>query len=255
MADVIQSVDRAIQLLREVASSPGLSLTALASRVGLLPTTAGRLLTTLERHRLVERDPTTREYRLGLGILDLNSQLQAQLALRPRLEPLARALATTVRENVTLAILDGGSVLHLLDVDGAADQELVVRSQEGRRNTNLNATAAGKLLLAFAPEAQREQAIAGLDFARTASRTLTEPAALRAHLDDVRRQGYALSVDENTPLIRGMAAPVCDHAGTVVAALAIHGPTVRFTEERLPGLLASLRAAARQASASLGYVA
>jgi DNA-binding IclR family transcriptional regulator len=254
-AGTIQSVDRALQLLWELDDAPGLTLTVLAQRVGLLPTTAGRLLTTLEQHRLVERDRETRRFRLGLGLLELADRVRSRLDLRSRLEPLVCRLAETVEERVALTVLYEREVVHLLDVEGsaAAGHEVVLRSREGKREMDLNATAAGKVLLASLPQADREHLIAHLPLTHCTANTIVDPALLREHLLRVREQGYARNDEEFSPHVRGMAAPIRDHLGSVTAALAVHGPSVRFADDRMAQALPLLLTAAQEASALLGY--
>lgn len=249
----IQSVDRSLQLLWALDRPEGQSLSVLAARVGLLPTTAGRLLATLERYQLVERDRISRRYRLGMGISELNRRLPRQEDLAIRLRPVVSRLAETVQEMVEVVVLDSDSVLHVLAVDGAVVHDLVVRSKEGLRERNLHATAVGKVLLAFAAPALRDHLLAALALEAYTSQTITTRVALRAQLALVREQGYAFSLGEVNLDVRGMAAPIFDRDGVTIAALAIHGPATRFSEEQMQKWLPLLRQSATDASLLLGY--
>lgn len=251
----IQSVDRAMQLLWLIHERPDQTLTELSKAVDLLPSTVARLLVTLEGHGMVERIPKTKGYRLGTGLLHLSSGVASGADLAARLDPVVRQLARDVGELVDLSRLDDRSVVHVLSVDGAAEvgEEIVLGSPRQREHGYLHATALGKIFLAAAPEEEADRLIAGLTMEARGPRTITDKDALRAHLVQVRRRGYALSLDENSDVVRGVAAPVRDATGAVVAGIGIHGPSIRFGKERLTGLAADARAAALECSKLLGF--
>lgn len=252
---MIQSVDRALRLLAEIRNQSGSTLTALSERLGLLPSTASRLLSTLEGHGLVERDAATKAYRLGPAARALGRAADGTPDPVELLEPIVHELADTVGEQVSLAALDGPHVVHVIAVDGAAaaGEQVVLAACSGRRDSNLNATALGKVFLAHLPPRRAEAIIAGLDFAKTAPRTITCASELRRHLDRVRRNGYAFSLDENTEHVRGVAAPVFGSDGTIAFGLAVHGPTIRLSRARLRELVPHVRDAARACSTTLGH--
>lgn len=251
---VVQSVDRALRLMWQVRDRPGITLTELSAAGSLLPSTALRLMGTLEHHRLVERDRVTKGYRLGPAALSLagNGGGPADMSLSVRLEPAVEELAAHTGEQTSLAILEGRCVQHLLTIDGAsrAGQEVILRSPRGRRDANLNATALGKVFLAFAPTEVVEDILHGLTFEQTAEHTITDPEQFRRHLAQVRRRGHAFSIEENTNLVAGVAAPI-RRDDVVVAALAVHGPSARLTPSRLRAIAPDVVAAAGKCSAML----
>lgn len=252
---VIQSVDRALRLLAEVRDQPGISLTELSDRLDLLPSTASRLLATLELHGLVEREPASKAYCLGTAAAALGKAADHEPDPLPRLEPLVRKLALTVGEQASLAILDGRQVAHVLTVDGAsaAGQQIILSTPQGQRDSNLNVTALGKIFLANLPASRADAIIDTLDMSKTAPRTITDRDELRRQLERVRRNGYAFSIDENTEYVRGVAAPIRRADATVAYGLAVHGPTIRLSRARLRELVPTVREAARNCSASLGF--
>lgn len=253
---MVQSVDRALGLLWRIHRQPGRSLSELAAEADLLPSTALRLLATLARHDLIDRDPDTRGYRIGSGAAILAGTVGGeQQRLRDVLEPELRALAHSAREQAALGVLDGDRQFNIAFVDGAsaAGEDVILRPRGLSRNANLNATAIGKVLLAYLPAARAEEIIARLGFEQTARRTITDPDELRRHLAAVRRAGCAMSLDENTPEVSGIAAPVRDASGDVVAALSINGPAIRLPQARLRALLPTLMEAADQCSRTLGH--
>jgi DNA-binding IclR family transcriptional regulator len=252
--NVVQSVDRALRLMWQVRDHPGITLTALSSAGELLPSTTLRLMGTLQQHRLVERDRATKGYRLGPAAFSLSgdSHNRSNISLAARLQPIVDELAGAVHEQVSLAVLEGRCVEHILSIDGAsqAGQELILRSPRGRRDANVNATALGKAFLAHAPADVRDDIIAGLSFEKTASDTITDAEELRRHLAQVRRRGCAFSINENTDLVAGVAAPIRQNE-IVIAALAVHGPSARLSASRLRAIAPVVRKAAADCSAAL----
>jgi DNA-binding IclR family transcriptional regulator len=125
--------------------------------------------------------------------------------------------------------------------DMQTNQPLRVVAGRGRR-VPLHCTSAGKCLLAFG-----QAPIPGQLTPRTA-RTITNPAMLALHLQDVVRQGYALDDEENDPGVRCISAPVFNAAGEAIGAVGIDGPSVRVTEDRLELLAGLVVAAAKRLS-------
>jgi DNA-binding IclR family transcriptional regulator len=248
----VQSVDRALTMLWAVCRNPGRSLSELANLVDVMPSTALRLLTTLEGHELLDRDNTTRRYRLGAGVFRLAGIVNiAHEEIRVRLEPRLRELAGIVHEQVAVGVLDGTSQVNIAIIDGARDagEEVLLRSDGNQRRHNLNATAVGKILLAYAAgDDKRDEIIDQLAFEQTAGHTIINPQRLRRHLAQVRKSGYATCIDENRPDVCGVAAPLFGLNEQLIAALCINGPANRLPPDRLRALLPVLRKTAGECS-------
>ncbi|SDT33534.1 IclR family transcriptional regulator [Microlunatus soli] len=255
MAQTIQSVDRAIDILWMVSRTPDLTLSELADTAGLLPSTAHRLLATLEQHELIERNSRTRRYQLGRGVLRLAGVTDpAHEEVRRRLEPQLEQLAAAVGEQVAVGVLVERRQLNIAVVDGARDagEEVVLRSDHSRASADLNATAVGKVLLAYASDDEAQTMIDGLTFEARSDRTITSAGKLRQQLARVRRLGYATCVGENFPDVNGIAAPIHGGDGGVAAALCVNGPATRLAPRRLQALLPVLRETAAECSRLLG---
>jgi DNA-binding IclR family transcriptional regulator len=116
----------------------------------------------------------------------------------------------------------------------------------------LHATSSGKAILAFLPVEEREHILGSLTLPRHTDRTVTSLPALRASLEEIRRTGVCVTVDEIVPGASGIAAPVFDRAGRVAGACAIGGPTERV-RARVKALAAEVKATAGALSARLGH--
>src|SRR5437764_10677460 len=104
----VRSVERAISILDLLAQGGWRTGADVARELHVHRSTALRLLATLERHRLVERDPRTARYRLGSRLTQLASAVRGETDLRRAARPVCEALARALGETVTLDVMDGG---------------------------------------------------------------------------------------------------------------------------------------------------
>jgi IclR family transcriptional regulator, pca regulon regulatory protein len=115
-------------------------------------------------------------------------------------------------------------------------------------------TSMGRVLLAELAADELDGFLEASDIRALTERTITEPAALRRELEQIRRSGYAVSLQERNAAVSAIAAPVRGRSGEVVAALGVTGPSVRLPKKRLVGMYPALRAAAQGLSRDLGAV-
>lgn len=251
--ELVRSVHHALLLLELVRDEPGQSLSQLSGALGLVPSTALRLLSTVEAHGLVERDVAQKTYRLGWGAHALGRQQTDEDVLIRRLGGLVKGLAADTREHSSLAVLRGTDVVHLVAADRPASDgpSITVRLATGRPLANLHALAVGKILLAFSPARTSERIIQQLTFTRTGSNTIRSAEELQLALAQVRKDGFAFSIDENSDDVRGVSAPIYWPDGRVAAALAIMGPATRISQRRLESLVPQLIAVAGKCTLEL----
>jgi IclR family acetate operon transcriptional repressor len=243
----VASVARALALLEELGSSPdGLGVNELARRIGVNASTASRLLQTLEAGRFVERAAGGGPYRLGLRLVALADGVLARLDVRELARPRLRALVDATGETATLSVPGAAEAVTVDFV--AAESSVVSVARLGRPSVG-HATAAGKVVLAFAGAAA---ASAASELTRFTERTIVDPSALAAELDAVRARGWADAEGEREPDLSALAAPVFGRSGALAAVLGLQGPASRMTAERRAEVLPALLDAARDLSAALG---
>lgn len=220
-----------------------LPLTELARRSGVPKASVHRLCQELLEWGLLERAAPGTGYRLGLLLFEMGQRVSRQRLLRDAaIGPMEELIAAT-GATVHLGIRAGLDVLY---VEKLAGRRPVAEPSTVAGRLPLHATATGKVLLAFAPRAVLDDALAA-GFPRVTPRTLTSPALLGAQLERIRREGHAVEVEECRLGHASLAVPVTDGSG-VVAALSVtaptSGPPLRL---RLP----ALRRAGAAASAAL----
>jgi DNA-binding IclR family transcriptional regulator len=233
-----RSVERAMAVLRaiEAGGAGGMRISRVAQRTGLGVSTAHRLARALCEAGLVQQHPVTERYQLGPALVVLGRRAEQALGY-DRLRPLLDDLVGETGESANLGILNGAEVLVVLAI--ASPQPLRYDQEAGSR-VPAHASAMGKALLAYTPDPAAAVAALGTLAAYT-ERTITDPDALLAHLAQVRERGWAVNDGERDPGVRAVAAPVLSPDGRAVAAVALQGPTVRLTDERLPPLAERVR--------------
>ncbi len=247
--DAVRSVDRAASLLLALGESHGeAGVTELARRLGLHKSTASRLLATLEKRGLVEQDEETGKYRLGLVVIRLAERAERTLDLRAIAMPELDRLARATHETTGMGVLDGDQLHTIAQADGP---NLATVADRTGRFVPLHSAAAGKVLLASLPEREVMRFVRrGLD--RFTDRTITGLEPLLEELARVRRRGYATDFGEYDAGLNGVAAPVHDARGAIVAAVDVCGPAFRVTPRRVPELVQQVSETAGAVSVRLG---
>lgn len=247
----VSAVRNAARLLRAFsASDRELGVTELATRLGLTKSTVHRLLTTLAGERLIEQDPVSHRYRLGLTLYELGCAVSPHLELHEVVAPSIDQLHYSTSCGVQVAILDGIEVVYVERRESQATLRGFV--QLGHRNV-AHATSTGKVLLASLPRAELERRYAGRCLVERTPHTITDMASLLAELDRVRHQGYAENVNESAIGIASVAAPIRDELGQVTAAISVAAPIAVLTPEKKRRNRAATLEAAAEISDRLGY--
>ncbi len=244
----VQSVDRALTILERLARSGEAGVTEIASELGVHKSTAFRLVATLEAHRLVEQTEDRGKYRLGVGLLRLAGATTARLDLVQEARPVCRQLASDTGETVNIAVLSESSALYLDQVAGSS--ALQPHNWVGQ-HIPLHATSNGKVLLSGLSRQECDAVLSKMS-AYTPT-TITTKAKLRAELDQVRDQGYALAVDELEVGLTAVAAPIHNVHGDVVASMSVSGPTFRIGSDRVEEITKKVVEAAEEVSHRLGW--
>lgn len=244
---MIQSVDRALRILTVLQGARRLSLSELAARVELPPSTTHGIVRTLLAHGMVQQEHDSGRYRLGPATLRLGNVYLDTLELRARVsgwaEDLARRTGFAVRTGVLLAH-DVIVVHHEPRPDGSRQMP------EVGIEIPAHTCALGKAVLAFDPEVRASVLGPGAERRGMTGESVTDPVALAAQLDAVRATGIATEVEEAVLGECGAAAPLVDASGAVAGAIGLVVPTTEWPVP--PAALDALRAAARAVSKELG---
>jgi IclR family transcriptional regulator, KDG regulon repressor len=245
----VASVDSALRLLAIVADHPRLGLSELAERAELNTSRAFRLLSTLAAHRLVERLGEPAVYTLGTQALVLGIAAGRQIDLAAAAQAPLMRLVELFNEACQIRVRDGDESICIARVDST--QPVRVFGTIGNRRP-IHVGASGKLLLAYAPEQEREHILARRMHSYT-EETRIDADALRQELADIRKQEYAISRGEATAGVMAIAVPVLASGSHALAALGISIVAARFDETKLPEIIEQMHGASREISRLIGH--
>lgn len=246
----LQSVDRAIAVLRILARSGSAGVTEVAEEMGVHKSTISRLLKALEAQGMAQSSGRGK-YQLGLGILHLANAIPIRLDLTREARPILEALAAKFGETVNLAVMSSD---HVVNIDEAFGPSTFAVTQNWMgRLTPIHATSSGKVFLASLSTAQRSRLLKDLGMPAVTKQTITSRQELEEQLLIVANSGYATVRGELEDGLNGIAVPIRGHEGTVIGAVSIAGPSFRFDPEKVPGLIEELKAAGRKISETMGH--
>ena len=246
----LSSVTSALLVLKVFSEDEAeIGISSLAKRLGLAKSTVHRLAVTLAAEGFLEQNPDNGRYRLGLSLFSLGALVRRRMNVSNEARPLLGLLRDKTQEAVHLAILAQTSIIYLYNLESS--QAIGIRSYIGARKPAF-CTAEGRVLLAYGPP----EAITSLlkeGLVERTPKTSTDPAALKRALEDVRQNGYAVDDEESEVGMRGLAAPIRDISGKVIAAVGLAGPIQRLTKKDLRSLAPDVIGTADAVSVQLGY--
>ena len=225
----IDILDTALAVLETFLHSNGKSKGAseIARELEITRSRAFRILKSLEAHDYVEFDETSQRYRLGLKLLEMGEVVRNQIDVRRVAAPFLEELARQTGDVAHLLVLHGNFAVCIERFQGS-------HSLQGAAPIGmplpLHVGASPKLLLAYLPEAEREQHIKDLKLISFTPKTITDVQNLRDALEHIQQQGYAIDEGDYEIGIMAVGAPVRDHTGRVVAGVTLTTPATRWDD-------------------------
>ncbi|MDR1967372.1 MAG: IclR family transcriptional regulator [Burkholderiaceae bacterium] len=246
----LSSVTSALRLLRVFsAEQQELGISVLAKELGVAKSTAHRLAVTLATEGFLEQNPDNGRYYLGLALFELAALVRRRMDVSTLGRPLLEALRDTTQESTHMAVLAQSDILYLYNLESS--QAVHARTYWGMRKPAF-CTSEGRVLLAFGPP-EHAAAVLKEGGAKRTPHTVVDAKTLTRMLNEVRRSGYALDDEESEIGMRGLAAPVRDASGRVIAAVGLSAPMQRMTKKDLRALVPQVVATASGISARMGY--
>ncbi len=242
------SLDRALAVLQCLGGHPqGLTLSEIAAALKLSVNFVYRVTQSLVSHGYVVRDAEKR-FSVGSAMLKLCQPVVDDVPLAEAALPAMRWLSEQTGEATHLGILSGNEGIVLERVIGRALIKFYV--ERGTRFP-IHTSGPGKVMLAFMPEAQRDEIIASMKFERFQPWTISNRQEFLQCLKAVRAQGYAIDAGEHLEGHHCLGAPIFDDEGNAMASLWITGPSQRLSEERMVKLASVVKKAGAMATTAL----
>jgi DNA-binding IclR family transcriptional regulator len=234
-----RSLDRALDILEAfINNKNGMTLNEISNKIDLPPSTVYRLVMTLANRKFLERDSESKKFYLGsqLNRLVNLSHIGANEHLKKIAQPLMKKAFDKCNENITLYIRDDDCKLCIEKFESTRSLRHVI--DIGDRVT-MDKGAVGKVLLAFLDDTERKK------FEREGWPTAET-------LDKVKANGYAISVGEREEGLIGIAAPIRNSSGDVIAAVSMSGPSIRFMDESISEKINMVVCLGKEISEALG---
>jgi DNA-binding IclR family transcriptional regulator len=241
----IEAAQRAVSILDALADAGELGTNELARRIRLPASTVSRQLGTLAGTGLVEHDPATGRYRLGIRIVHLANAVLARVDVRQIARPHLEELVRITAETATLHVPGEEDAV---TVDFVPSAHFVQHVSQLGRPSIAHATSAGKVMLAFT-----DRPLPRGPLTAYTPRTITSAKALAAEIDRVRAHGYAEGFEEREPGLNAVAAPIWSANATLAAIVALQGPAARFDREAVRVAVPPFLERARAISLALGW--
>ena len=246
----IQSLGRAFAILEEIGRHrEGIGLADLSKRVELHNSTAFHLVKTLVALGYVRQDRTTKRYRIGRPLFALAASCLDEIEMVNIATPILEGLARETGESSHFSVRMGDAVVVIARTSGPGAFQLTDRVGVVRP---AHCTALGKIMLASFDDDQLASFLTRVKLTPSTDKSITDAAALRREIDNVRVSGIAFDDGEFNAEVRCVAVGVKDFSGRVTGALGISGPVWRLSLQALQSRAKILRAAADKLSADFG---
>ena len=242
----IKSLQKALDIIDCFSlEEPELSMPMLQRRLNMDKTSIYRILVNLEERGILQRNPLTGHFRLGVIMLQYARICRAKLELREIAMPYIRELASRTEETVIINAVQENRGICIERINGPSEINIIA---DLGRTVPLLRGASGKGLAAFLPD----EKIKAIYEAEKAQLNLSYEEIMY-QVQDIRTKGYVISFGEQTPGTFGFACPIYDEDGKVNYALAVIGPAFRATEEHIKLIMELVPECAMKISEGMGY--
>ncbi len=247
----VQSVERSLRILELMAErGQPLSLSDISHHLKLKISTAHRLLKTLIICGFAQQDPYSGKYLLGIKNFTIGYNALYSLDIRNVARPFLHQLVARYHETASLGILDQGDLIYIDQVESEKMVKMLARL--GSR-LPAHSHAVGKVLLSALSETELELFLKNKKLEKFTENTINSAEQLKKELYTIRKQSYALDLEETELGIRCVAAPVFNHLGHATAAVGISAPSSRVSSTYLNELAGAVKQAGKEISMRLGY--
>lgn len=239
---------RAVAIMETVArANRPLALTDIAAGCGLPAPTAFRILSLLEGAGLIQREPTGKTYGIGHRLARLGLDVMSNHDPRGERRAILRRVVDEIGETCNLAMQNGDELVYIDRVE--TDWALKAELKPGSR-VPLHCTSSGKLFLAQLPKARRRKMLEALSLKRYTVNTVTDVNLLEAQIDNIAQTDVGFNNEELQAGVIGVAVPVRDAGGRMIASVALQAPVARLPLARAMDCVPRLLVAARDMAAT-----
>jgi len=238
----IQSVARACSILQLLSlHKGGLTTTEISSALGLNRSTTHHILSTLQEHSMVSLGLDAR-YTLGSAIVEMAGNAPS-VVWRNIVHGFLLEAATKTGETTYLLLFNNGVIF--VDIVLGQGSLRVVQSFPTGDDLLLHARSSGKLYLSTLGDEELEKYLRKYPLRKLTPKTFTDKSSFKAHLAQIRKQGFAVDDEEYEEGIMCLSLPI-KVEGVISGALSVSFPKVR--ESKFENMMQILREAAQKIS-------
>ncbi|MDP3514857.1 MAG: IclR family transcriptional regulator [Sulfuritalea sp.] len=224
-----------------VKSERPVALSEIVEQSGLPAATAFRILSMLEAAGLMQREPTGKSYGVGHRLARFGLDVMTNNSVRAERRVILRRLVDEIGETCNLAMFGGDEIIYIDRIE--TDWSLKANLKPGSR-VPLHCTSSGKLVLSQMPKAKRRRILESLSFKRYTDNTITDTATIEAQLESIAITKVGVNNEELQAGVIGIAVPVTDARGRMIASVALQAPVARLSIGRALEFVPNLRRAA-----------
>ncbi len=224
-----------------------ISLTEIAELSHLPAPTAFRILSLLDGARLIQREPGGKTYTVGNGLARFGLEIMTNNSVRAERRVILRKVVDAIGETCNLAMLNGDEIIYIDRIE--TDWSLKAELKPGSR-VPLHCTSSGKLFLSQMPESRRRRMLESLTYKRYTDNTITNIDLLESQLERIAVTRVGLNNEEFQAGVIGIAVPVLDAQGQMIASLALQAPVARVPMNRAMDCVPRLQQAATAMAAT-----
>lgn len=252
MKNPVQSAARIFQVMEMLADQGEMGLMELSTALGLHKSTVHRLLMSLIYMGYARQDESSQKYMLSYKLVNMASRILDRMDILQIAKPYLEQLSDLSKETVHLVRREGNNILYIYKIEAKIGTIRMV-SHVGMVHP-MYCSGVGKAIMAALSESEVQKIWNESVVEKRTAQTITDYKKLRATLEEVRKNGYALDDEENEEGVRCIAASLRGCQKEVLYAFSISGPASRMTKARIEELAVDVCRVQGELSKALGYV-
>jgi DNA-binding IclR family transcriptional regulator len=248
----IRAIERAIKVLNCFSfQEKEHTLGELGQLTNLSKSTVFRILQTLKKHKFIAYDPLSNRYFLGIKLFELGGIIFSSLSLRKAASRSLDQLEAKLNHIAVVGILDEGELIYIDKREG--NDPIKFTSEIGKRRPPYFGML-GKTLMAFLPGDEVDALLSRYPLEKIASQSITNRKKFKNSLKEIREKGYTYEHSEAWEGVIGIAAPIRNHLGKVVAALGVGIPDFTPDNREIEETVGLVNETAKEISVGLGFI-
>lgn len=247
--NVIQSLDRAIDVLEALARGGDMTLSEIAKTMDQSPATIYRVLTTFQLRAVTEINPTTQQWSVGPEAFRIGAAFLRRSNVTARALPAMRYLMEATGETSNLGIEKAGLVMFVSQVE---THESIRAFFPPGTQAAMHASGIGKALLSRHSDERIERLLSNTPLEQFTPQTIVSRDKLYEELQLIRAAGFAFDNEEKAIGMRCIAAPIVNFHGEAIAGISISGPSHRVPPDKVEHIGKLVKEAGEEVSRNLG---